>query len=442
MALPNQARAQTVWAAVWAAEPSDRRRHYTVADRIDSLRHHARVWWGGIAFTAAAALAAWFLQAPEAIATIRLELEAPAEGARPVVETGVKLRVVAAAAGVIDDAAVQLSALRMAGWSLVFPGLSPDRAGDATEALQRLRMQESVRLADGGLAVTVSVWHRDAAAARAMDNALARAILARQPHEQVDVPPPAPDPRPALRMERTRLAGELDAADRRGAVLSQSLIDMARDMVEALRSTDNRSSGTEVADQGAALLADLQLKRLQMASKYQDGYPALAALDAEIAKLRGMMAGEQKRSTSVRSAANPVFEALAAERRRAGAELEALNTHRADLRAQIDLLDHRLAAPPPVAAPPIENELPRLVSDRPVLSWGPDPRQLSLPLIALVGLVGTMLLQWLMMRERRCLVTPAEVELVLGLPVLRCLDPDGASLRALEAPKLSLAEPS
>jgi hypothetical protein len=238
-----------------------------------------------------------------------------------------------------------------------------------------------------------------------------------------------------LEAARARAVRELEAADRRAAVLSQSLTDLARDMVAALRATDNRSVSTEVSDQGAALLAELQMKRVQLASKYQDSYAPLVALDTEISKLRNVVASEQRRSSVVRSAADPVFTALAGERRRVNAELDTLNSKRDLLRRQVETIDHTLSAQVP--APWV----PRLVAGTPVLTAGADPRFVSVPLMVLVGLAGTLTLQWLMLRARQQLVTPAEVELALGLPVLRCLDTKGRSVRTLDQPALRLRGP-
>jgi hypothetical protein len=59
----------------------------------------------------------------------------------------------------------------------------------------------------------------------------------------------------------------------------------------------------------------------------------------------------------------------------------------------------------------------------------------------LVGVSGTLLLQWLLMRQRSAVVTPMEAELVLGMPVLRCLDADGVSTRAVDPPAWTLPSP-
>jgi uncharacterized protein involved in exopolysaccharide biosynthesis len=297
------------------------------------------------------------------------------------------------------------------------------------EALRRLDQRQSVQVAPDGLGVIVAVWHRNPKAARALAEALAAFMLS---HQNDDVTEVTPDPSTSLRDKRVQLATELEAADQRAGMLSQSLTELARDMVAAFRATDNHSVSTEVADQGAALLAELQLKRVQLASKYQDDFPALVALDGEIAKLRSVIAGEQRRSSMARSAANPVFTALAEERRRVSAELETLNRRREALRRQIASLDR------PVPAQAVVSDQPRLVASGLFLTSGPDPRLLSLPLIALVGASGTLVLQWLLMRQRNTLVTPVEAELVLGVPVLRCLDPEGASTRLVEPPAWQL----
>jgi hypothetical protein len=280
-----------------------------------------------------------------------------------------------------------------------------------------------------GLGIVVSAWHRNQAAARALDEALVTAVLAHQTDEAAAFPP---DYRPGLRANQVRLAKQLAEADQRANVLSQSLTDLARDMVSALKSTDNRTESSEVSDQGAALLAELQLKRVQLASKYQDGYPPLTALDEEIAKLHSLVAGEQRRSSAVRSVANPVFTALSEERRRVAAELAALNTRRDMLRSQIDSIDRKFSFGPET------EDKPRLMAGGMLLSSGRDPRMLSVPLIIIVGATGTLLLQWLLLRQRSALVTPVEAEITLGVPVLRCLDEDGISMRSVEPPAWTL----
>jgi hypothetical protein len=428
----------TVWRAITQIEHEGRRhnRRYRLPDMLESLRYHARVWWGGVGVTLAALLAAWLLQGPVVLASTRLEMQAPPEGSTTRFDHNdvAVQRLVATAIGALDSPTARLMALHAAGWKLVFPDLSPDRPIDTPEALRRLAQQQSLQVAPDGLGIVVAAWHRNPAAARALDDALVAAVLAHQTEEPTDLPA---DFRPGLRANRARLTAELEAADRRAASLSQSLTDLARDMVSALKSTDNRSVSTEVSDQGAALLAELQLKRVQLGSKYQDGYPALSALDDEIAKLRSVVAGEQRRSSVVRSSANPVFLALGEERKRVGAELDALNARRDGLRGQIAGIDRQFSGQVSSAAPEI-SERPRLSAGDMLLTSGADPRFMSLPMILLVGALGTFLLQWLLMRQRSALVTPVEAELILGVPVLRCLDGDGISTRAVEPPAWTL----
>ncbi len=431
------ARQESVWRAIARADPDARRQRYDLWDLRDSLFYHARVWWGGIAITAAACVAACCLQGPETIVTSRLGFEVAGEGARPGADAPALARQVSSALAALRPAPARLMALREAGWGLVDPDLRADRPAEVAIALSRLDQQYLVAVDDDGRGIVISVRHRDATAALHLDRALVNAVLASQP------PPTAPsvadlpglETRPALQASRARLASELDATDLRAAALSQSLTNLARDMVAALKATDNRSVSAEVSDKGAALLAELQLKRVQLASKYQDSYAPLVALDAEIAKLRNVVTGEQRRSSAVRGAANPVFSALASERQRVSAELDSLNTRRAGIRSQVATLDQQLAAQLSLM------QVPHLVAGPPLIAAGTDPRLLSLPLMAVIGLTATLFLQWLRLRDRRQLVTPAEVELALGLPVLRCLDAKGVSLRLLERPALRLRGP-
>jgi hypothetical protein len=428
----------TVWRAITQIEHEGRRRNrrYRLPDMWESLRYHAQVWWGGVAVTLAALLAAWLLQGPVVLASTRLEMQPPPEGSTTRLDHNDVLvqRLVATAIGALDSPTARLMALHAAGWKLVFPDLSPDRPIDTPEALRRLTQQQSLQVAPDGLGIIVAAWHRNPAAAKALDDALVAAVLAHQTDDPTDLPA---DFRPGLRANRARLTAELQAADHRAASLSQSLTDLARDMVSALKSTDNRSVSTEVSDQGAALLAELQLKRVQLGSKYQDGYPALSALDDEITKLRSVVAGEQRRSSVVRSAANPVFLALGEERKRVGAELDTLNARRDGLRGQIAAIDRQFSGQISPGAPEM-SERPKLSAGVMLLTSGADPRFISLPMIITVGTLGTFLLQWLLMRQRSALVTPVEAELILGVPVLRCLDGDGVSTRAVEPPAWTL----
>jgi hypothetical protein len=415
-------RHETVWRAIALSDRQGLLRSFRRRDWLDSLRYHAQVWWGGAAATVAALVAAWLLQGPVSVATTRLAVSAPAEREDVAVQ-----RLLVTAAAALDSPTARLAVLQAAGWKLVFPDLSPGRSLDVPEALRRLERQQSLQLGPDGVSVLVSAWHTTPVVARVVDDAMVDAVMT---HVAASTAQPLAEARAA----RAKFSATLAAMDQRAATLSQSLTDLARDMVGALKATDIRSPSTEVADQGAALLAELQLKRVQVASKYQDSYPAVVALDEEIAKLRAVVGKEQRRSSVVRNAANPVFSALGEERKRIGAELETLNAHRVAMREQIAAIDRQIAATSAMTRAQLRPGGLRL-------SIGPDPRLLSLPLITVVGVSGTWLLQWLLMRQRHTLVTPLEAELVLGVPVLRCLDTEGVSTRLVEPPPWTLPSP-
>ena len=156
--------------------------------------------------------------------------------------------------------------------------------------------------------------------------------------------------------------------------------------------------------------------------------PPHAIEAAHEAALRGFLAGEQRHSVTPRSPANPVLDTLTSERRRLAAELDEQNGLRTSLHAQLATLDQRIVAAGHAAAA-VKTQavvvVPVLVADRARLIILPDPRLVSVPSILLVGLVGALLLQWAMLRGREVIATAAEAEVVLGLPVLRCLDVDG-----------------
>lgn len=425
----------TVWQAM--RRPPQRvanTRRFTLADLWESFAVHRAAFWGALALTLVAASLSWLMQRPPAEAQIRVAVQA-ADGLAADQAIG-------AAAQALYRADLRLAAVDRVGWGLVFPDLLSLSPGAHEEALRRLAEAQTVWLAEGGRELLVRTRHDDPAVAIALDRALVAVLLARQaprPAAAAPAPVAASRARPldVLQPLRARLVTDLDAADHRAAMLSEQLTDTVHDMVSVLRVTsaqtaDAKPPAADLMDQGRVLLGELQLKRLQLASKYQDDFPAVAALDGEIAKLRGFLSGEQRHGPPPpRGAANPLADTLATERRRLEAELEEQNTLRTSLRAQLGHLDQEIAIaahapPPPAPAPAVV--APVLMAGGPTLIEVADPRLIAVPSILLVGLLGALMLQWAMLRRRQVIVTPAEAELVLGLPVMRCFDGNGRAL--------------
>ena len=428
-------RSATVWQAVRAASArgGPGRRRFRGADLWRSFACHQLIFWGALGLTLAAAAASWYIQQPPGEAETRIAVELPAGAPESVAANAI-----AAARGALRGAALRETALDAIGSRIVFP----DLRGGREEALQRLDGFISAVPVEGGNALLVRIRHPDAAVAVDLDRALVAALLSRQapvPQPKPPVITPLTGPKEVLQGMRARVAADLASADRRAAVLSDGLTDTAHDMVSALRATatqnDTRPLAADVLDQGRVLMAELQLKRLQLASKYQDDFPAVTALDAEIDKLKSFLASEQKLGAPAPHGppVNPVLDTLGAERRRLTSELDEENQRRLALRAQLATLDGQIAAsvPPPAVAVAPAPPPPILIAGNTTLLPVPDPRFLSVPLIVLVGMAGALVLQWAALRSRTVIRTVAEAEAVLGLPVLRCLDSDGHPIPVL-----------
>ena len=376
-------------------------------DLWESLRVHRRAGW--LVMLGAGLLAAlfWVAEPPDEFATARLD--AP----------------VAEAAALLGRPDTRLDALSAVGLTRVFPGLLPGDPADRRIALARLDQAIAIRR-EGEHALTIDVHLADPRLAGALLRELLAPVVA--PAAESAPVPARPARLDDLRAERARIDATLDAADNRAAAVSASMTDLARDMVGALRVADAKPPTADVVDEARKLLAELQLKRVELSSKYQDDFPAIGAVDGEIAKLRGFIDAEEHRATARRPAANPVFETLTAERRRLATELDGLDAQRAALRARqqslqaaIDTAERQPAPPPPVAAP-------RAVAGPVQLVAEPDLRLVVVPAILALGVILALLTQFLLLRQRRVFATVAEVEAVLELPVLRCLDASGQAV--------------
>lgn len=392
-----------------------------------SLRVHWRAAAVVLAATAALCAVVASEDGPDAIASLQItapDLAGPNPAGPDPIGPGTARPALAAAAARLRDPDTRLAALYAVGLSRVFPDLLPGDPDARARALARLdAVEQTADLPDGLL---ISTRLPDARLAAALDRELAGTVLDLPPRPALAAAPPAPDDRlRALGGEEARLQTALDETDRQAEALSARLTDLARDMVAALRVADTRPPTADVLDQAQKLLAELQLQRVELSSKYTDAFPAIPAMDAEIEKLQGFVAAEEHRTTRAPPAANPGFAMLSAERLRVSNELQALNVQRTAMRSRLDTLQARTDALDRTPAPRPAPAPPRLVAQPVLLGHAADPRPGMIAAVALAGLLLAALAPLLRLRRRRVFATPAEVEAALGLPVLRCLDRDG-----------------
>jgi len=417
----------TVWQAT---RPLGRGRRLSGAELWRSLLVHWRAGAAVLLLACGIAAILGYAERPDSIAVIRITAASRTD--QPAL---------AALAGMLRQPATRLDALYAVGLSRVFPDLLPGEAGAHSLALARLDLAQRVDYAagDGALAVTTRLAEPRIAAA--LDRELVQSALdGLAPSPPVGVAPLfRPEERlDALRAEQARLQTALDAADRQAVTLSARMTDLARDMVASLRVADPRPPTDDVLDQARKLLAEMQLKRVELSSKYTDDFPAIAATDAEIAKLQGFVAAQEHRATPRPPAANPAFATLGAERARVGGELQALQAQRADAQARLQALQPRIDAlerrPAPTALPAAALPPERFVVEGVTLATAADPRPALLGAVLLAGLLLAALVPIVLLRFRRVFATPAEVEAALGLPVLRCLDRDGLPVGPVAIP--------
>ena len=302
VAMPH-AGEMTLWRLVQAGRPSPCR---------PAWRRAAAVFGIGLALTAGAAAATWAMLRPDTVVQTRIVADGNA------------------GRGTLSEMALRLTGA---------PG-------------------QPVSLQGSGQALVVTVQGRDPAEAEQRSRSLVDAIL--------DAPTAAPmlyaAPEPVgadagPRGERDRIAAALAALDAQRAAASAALTTVARDMAAASRTADAKP-GHETLDKGNAALADLQLQRLQLASKYQDTYPAVLALDGQIRNLRVFLMDEAQRVQPHPGQAAAADAVLAAERDRLRTELGQSDERRRSLVAQLAALDRapastvvRSAAVPVLMAP-------------------------------------------------------------------------------------------
>ena len=213
-----------------------------------------------------------------------------------------------------------------------------------------------------------------------------------------------PDPdarrRSALLADRGRLLAELESADRRLSTVSASLTGVARDIAAGTRASADRKPGHETLDKATVALADLQLQRIQLQTRYQDDYPVVVALDGQIRSLRSFLQDEQHRlDTATRVGTELTDPVLGNERDRLKAELSQLTDRRAAAAIELasvtralasPLPDHPTPRPEPIPADP-SPPAPMLIEGATTVTNGADPRWIAMSAVALVGALLSLL---------------------------------------------------
>ncbi len=272
-----------------------------------------------------------------------------------------------------------------------------DRAGRGALSDMALRVAfaqgHEVALQQDAGALIITAQAHDAADARQRSTLLVDAILNASGAGSVAAvagEPPAADPHAALRAERDRLATAAEAADARATAISTSLASLARDIASAGRMAADRRPGRDTLDKGQAALADLQLKRLQLVTKYQDTYPAVLVMDVQIHDLQKFLGDEARRVDAHPAAPDPSDALLAGERDRLRSELSQIDDRRRDLAATLRSLDLKLAALPVVTAiapAPVAPPAPVLIATATTIFPAPDGRLTTVPAVFAGGLL-------------------------------------------------------
>ena len=344
-------------------------------------------------------------------------------------EARVQLRIVADGPGAAARALLAESALRL---------------GD--------RPNRTATLDSGGDALVISATAEDTAAAWMIARSATDIILSTvRPAPMPADPAPSerpraerpPSPRTAPMAERARLLAAADAVDARIAAVSAGLTAITRDLAATARISADRKAGRETLDKGAAALADLQLQRLQLLSKYQDDYPAVLVLDGQIRSMKAFLQDESRRVDAA-TRADPAEPILSAERDRLRAELAQLTDRKTSLAAEL-ATSMRVAAVPVADATPAPPPA-RFVPPAPVLMEAEttatrlaDPRWTILPITGAAGLLLTVL-AWFKPRRRAGLL---QVEhLVTRLEHVIAALPPPQRMRLQHEGYAALAQPS
>ena len=309
-----------------------------------------------------------------------------------------------------------------AAWLLLWPATSvqtrivaepPGPAGRAALADAALRVSatgnRSVTLDDHGEALVITVSDPDPETARLAARSAANVLLnLAQPSVSASIGLASPgaatqnqDGRATLLADRNRLQSALVAADARLSTLSASLTGIVRDLASSTRTIADRKPNQDTLEKAETALADLQLQRIQLQSRYQDDYPAIVVLDGQIRSLRSFMQNEEHRVGAASShTANPADIGLGAERDRLRAELTQVGDGRAVIASELAGVTRALAQAPAPRSPPPPADLagarstppmPVLVEGATIIASGPDVRWLVVGGIAVFGLVLSLL---------------------------------------------------
>jgi hypothetical protein len=272
-----------------------------------------------------------------------------------------------------------------------------DQSGRAALSEVALRLASApdreVMLQQGGDALVITLKAHDAAQAKQRSASLVDAILnapVAAPGAPLAAETPAADPRAALQAQRAQLAAAADAVDARASAASASLASLARDIASANRIAADRKPGRDTLDKGQAALADLQLKRLELVTKYQDTYPAVLVMDVQIHDLQKFLSDEARRVDAHPAAPDPSDALLAAERDRLRSELAQLDVRRQELAANLHSIDLKLAGLPAVtvaAATPIAPAAPVLIATATTMFPDTDARLTTVPAVVAGGLL-------------------------------------------------------
>jgi len=238
---------------------------------------------------------------------------------------------------------------------------------------------------------------------------------------------------PELVAQRASLQAARDEADRSATSQSTALTDVVRDTatMQALDALAPEQSGSGPQPEAVMrkMLADLELRRIDLAARYTADYPGIAIADSEIDGLKALLAKAARTRPVHPDAA--ALATLGAEQLRLQTALQDETALRDDVTQRITALDRMIAehlAPPQATPPPAPAAAFRATIIPLPQTRLPDQRPVADGAIA----ACTLLAAWWLGRRRH---TPhaglagriQAIEHMVQLPVLRCLDTEGQS---------------
>lgn len=256
---------------------------------------------------------------------------------------------------------------------------APDPAPNMDGAVQ------TVDLVQNGAALLLTTRHPDLDIALRANAALAETVLDNEPERLLPAILVA-DPNAE---HRAALGQSLAIVQSRAATVSAAMNATTREMAASLLAAEAARAAARIAPdrtsltKARAVLADLQVQRIQLVAKYKDDHPPLVALTAQIAAMKTLDADltRQARPTAAPPAPNPAYDLLGAEQTRLQAELADLDPRLAAYMAELAALP-----PPPAAIPALA--LPRvLVRSEPTAAAPRNLRAWSAPLALVPALL-------------------------------------------------------